>query len=278
MGRFTKIPQNTFNALQVGAGVLLKNFDVETAEYQDEDIICATTGGINPACTPTFSDYGEDVDNCPNNTLELKQIDGYDCTFGFTSLGTTVELIAMSIGAAIIDKEHNKVTPKTTLARSDFKDIWWVGDRADGGLVAIKLMNALSTGGFSLQSTKDGKGQISVTMTGHVSIDAQDVVPMEFYSADPPIGKLTVTSSEGSSSGQTKITVTPPKSDNENVYKYKLSEQKETVKYGDDMSAWTDWDGSEEIDAAENTHITVTECKKDKTAISVGDATVNAME
>ena len=46
---------------------------------------------------------------------------------------------------------------------TDFSDIWWVGDRSDGGLVAICLRNALSTGGFSLQTTKNGKGQIAVT-------------------------------------------------------------------------------------------------------------------
>lgn len=278
MGRFTKIPESTFNDLQVDAGVLVKKFDLETQEVKDEDIICATTGGINVTCTPSFTDYGEDVDNCPANMLELKRIDSYECTIGFTSLGTSLELLKMALGAALIDTENRKVTPNPTLVKADFIDLWWVGDKADGGLVAVHLLNALSTGGLSLQTTKAGKGQISVTMTGHVSIEAQDVVPIEFYSTLPPIGKLTVTSSEGSSLGQTKITVTPPKSDNENVYKYKLSEQKETVKYGDDMTAWTDWDGSEEIDAAESTHITVAECKKDKTAISVGDATVNAAE
>ena len=47
--------------------------------------------------------------------------------------------------------------------------------------VPIRLINALSTGGFSLQTTKNGKGQLSVTLTGHVSIDAQDDMPMEFY-------------------------------------------------------------------------------------------------
>jgi hypothetical protein len=48
-------------------------------------------------------------------------------------------------------------------------------------LVAICLKNALSTSGLSLQTTKDGKGQISVSLSGHYSITEQDVVPMEFY-------------------------------------------------------------------------------------------------
>ena len=55
----------------------------------------------------------------------------------------------------------------------------------DGGMVAVCLKNALSTGGFTLQTTQNGKGQVSVELTGHVSIDAQDTMPMEFYSAAP---------------------------------------------------------------------------------------------
>jgi len=46
-------------------------------------------------------------------------------------------------------------------------------------------MNALSTGGLSLQTTKNGKGQVQIELTGHVSINAQDTMPMEWYSADP---------------------------------------------------------------------------------------------
>lgn len=180
MGKFTKIPENTFKELQVDAGILLKNFDPATGEFKMEDIICATTGGIAPTCTPTYSDYGEDVDNCPANMLELKHIDSWECTLGFTSLGTSPELLRLALGAATVD--GNKVTPKMSLDKTDFQDIWWVGDKADGGFVAVRLIKALSTGGLSLQTTKSGKGQISVTLTGHFSIDAQDVVPMEFYS------------------------------------------------------------------------------------------------
>ena len=184
MGKFTKIPQNTFEGLQLDAGVLLKTFNPTTAAAPaDEDIICATTGGISVSCVPTYSDFGKDVDNVPNNMKELKHLDGWECTMSTTGLGTTPELIRLALGAA--DVSGNKITPRRDLKQTDFSDLWWVGDRADGGMVAVKLMNALSTGGFSLQTTKNGKGQISIEIMGHVSINAQDVVPMEFYSADP---------------------------------------------------------------------------------------------
>lgn len=185
MGRFTVIPENTFNGLQLDAGVLLKRFNpANPVAPADEDIICATTGGINPSCVPTYSDLGEDVDNVPVNMKELKHLDSWECKISTTSLGTTPELIKMALGCADIDAETSAIVPRADLAQTDFSDIWWVGDRADGGLVAIQLKNALSTGGFSLQTTKNGKGQIAIEITGHVSINAQSVVPMVFYSMD----------------------------------------------------------------------------------------------
>ena len=192
MGRFTVIPQNTFEGLQLDAGVLLKTFDPATgAAPKDEDIICATTGGINVSCTPTYSDLGEDVDNCPVNMKELKHLDSWECKMSFTSLGTSPESIRLALGAADVSASTGKITPRRALDKADFSEIWWVGDRADGGLVAVRLMNALSTGGFSLKTTKSGKGQVSVELTGHVSIDDQDTMPMEFYSMGPKPGEET---------------------------------------------------------------------------------------
>lgn len=186
MGRFTVIPQDTFEGLQLDVGVVLTNFDpAHPTDWADRDIVCATTGGINVSCVPTYSDLGEDVDNCPVNMKELKHLDSWECKFGFTSLGTSPESIRLSLGAADITAQTGKIVPRRDLKQTDFKDLWWVGDRADGGFVACKLINALSTAGFTLQTTKNGKGQTTVELTGHVSIEAQDVMPMEFYSIDP---------------------------------------------------------------------------------------------
>ena len=181
MGRFSKLPIESFDEFQIDAGVLLKSFNPESPELVDSDIICATTGGINPTCVPTYSDMGEDVDNCPVGMMELMNLDGWETTLGFTALNTTPEVIRMALGAADIGSSNGKITPRRDLKDTDFADVWWVGDRSDGGLVAIRLINALSTSGFSLQTTKNGKGQIAVTLAGHVSIQEQDVVPMEFY-------------------------------------------------------------------------------------------------
>lgn len=183
MGTFTVIPQSTFEDMQLDAGILLKSFDPAQPAVVDANIITATTGGIQITCQPTFSDLGEDVDNVPNNMKELKHLDSWDCSLSTTALGTSPELIKMTLGCADIDgTDTTKIVPRAELEQTDFSDIWWVGDKADGGFVAVQILNALSTDGFSLQTSKNGKGQTSLTITGHVSINAQSVVPMVFYS------------------------------------------------------------------------------------------------
>lgn len=188
MGRYTVIPTNAFDNLQMDAGILLKNFDIETAisgglGFSDADIICATTGGVNPTAKPTYSDFAEDVDNAPTNLKEFKHLDGWEVALATTGLGTSPELIQMALGAADI-VDGTKIVPRKQVALADFKDIWWVGDKADGGFIAIQILNALSTDGFSIQTTKNGKGQLALNISGHVSLQAQDVVPIVIYSID----------------------------------------------------------------------------------------------
>ena len=188
MGTYTKIPQDTFNGMQLDAGILLYNFNIEdaisgtSAGFADEDFICATTGGVTAECKAEYSDLAEDVDNAPTNVKEFMHLDGWTCNLQFTSLSNDPEGIKLALGAA--ERDGAKVTPRRNLKQGDFGDVWWVGDKANGGFVAIHLMNALSSEGFSLKTEKAEKGQIDVTLTGYVSLAQQDVVPMEFYSVD----------------------------------------------------------------------------------------------
>ena len=187
MGAFTRIPSDTFEQIQTDAGILLYSFDPSApGTVKDEDIICPTTGGITAACVPAYSDMGEDVDNCPANLLELKHLDSWDCSLQFTSLGTSPKSIRLALGAADVGWTYTThiIQPKI-IKLEDAQDVWWVGDWADGGMVAVCLKNTLSTSGFSLKTTKSGKGNTSVTLTGHVTVDTQEKVPMEFWSAGP---------------------------------------------------------------------------------------------
>ena len=190
MGRFAIVSTDAFDALQLDAGVLLTSFD-PTNPYvtpASEDILATTTGGVNPTCTPTYSDFGEDVDNVPNNMKEFKHLDGWEAAMAFSSIKFNAANTKWALGAAdteLLSNGVTKIAPRKDLKQTDFADLWWVGDKANGGAYAIKLLNALSTGGLNIQSTKNGKGTNQITVTGHVSIDAQDVMPMEIYDIPP---------------------------------------------------------------------------------------------
>ena len=185
MSAFNKVSSEVFDNLQLEAGMILKTFDPDNpVAPTDTDIICATTGGVNPTCVPTTVDYGEDIDNVPTNTKELLQITAWECKLAFTALDMTADTIKLALGAADKTVATNKATtiiPRMKVKPEDFQDIWWVGEIAGGGLAAIELIDAFSTGGFNLQTGKASKGQLSVELTGYVSIDDVDTVPMGFY-------------------------------------------------------------------------------------------------
>ena len=181
--RFTQVKLDAFKEIQVETGVLVKNFNPANPVLDRADIICVTTGGITINAKPSYTDYFEDVDNVPNNTKEGKQVDDWECTATTTALDITTEGIKLALGAADIDlTDTTRITPRRDLKLSDFTDsIWWVGDRADGGFACCQILNVLSTDGFSLKTTKKGKGQVGLTLMGHYSINAVDTVPMNFY-------------------------------------------------------------------------------------------------
>ena len=186
--KYTKIPENTFQNIQLNAGVLLSSFTPSSATVSEEAIIGATTGGINFTATPTYIDFGEDIDNCPKNMKELKKLDSWEakCSGTFVTVDTAVA--KSLIGAADIGQsDTTKVTPRNDLAQADFSDIWIVGDYSDkngdtnGGFIAIHMMNALSTGGFQIQTADKEKGQFAFEYTAHYSMSAQGTVPFEVY-------------------------------------------------------------------------------------------------
>lgn len=180
---FTKIPEDTFKNIQLNAGILVKDFNPESLEI--DGLMGATTGGISFNATPTFEDFGDDIDNCPKNTKELKKLTEWGVTLSGTFVTITLDTAKTLVGAG--DISGNKIVPRKDVLAGDFDDLWWVGDYSDvntgatAGYCAVHMLNALNTGGFQIQSTDKGKGNFAFSFEGHVSMDAQDTVPYEVY-------------------------------------------------------------------------------------------------
>lgn len=184
--KFTQVATTAFQKLQLNAGVLLSEF-TPGSTLDKTKIIAATGGGITFEATPTYKDFGDGIDNVPLNTKELKKLDYFEAKMSGTAKTVDTAFAKMLVAAADVTSGTGKVTPRVDLAAADFSDIWWVGDYSDyngdtnGGYVAIKLINALSTGGFKVTSSDKDKGSFDFEFTGHYSMSDTSVVPFEIY-------------------------------------------------------------------------------------------------
>ena len=185
---YTQIPSTTFKQLQFNAGIITSSFTPGTATIDQSSILGATTGGISFTATPTYTDFGEDIDNCPKNMKELKKLESWEVKLSGTFVTVSSDLIKTLVGAAgKAAGVATKVVPRNELTSNDFNDVWFVGDYSDvntgesAGFLAIHVMNALSTGGFQLTTSDKAKGQFAFEFTGHYSMDKQNTPPFEVY-------------------------------------------------------------------------------------------------
>jgi len=185
--QFTQVPANTFDTLQMNAGIMADEFAPATGVVGN--ILGATTGGLTFNSNPEYEDFGEDIDNVPANTWQLKRVSRYDPAISGNFVSITAALAKMLSGAggfATGDETH--IVPSHKLVKTDFKDFWVIGDysainegAATAGYVAIHIMNGLNTAGFQWTTTKDGKGQFAFDIHGHYDLENIDTVPYEIY-------------------------------------------------------------------------------------------------
>lgn len=187
--RYTQIPADTFETLQMNAGIMLSDFDPTDGSFDSDDLLGATTGGLSFQDSMSFKDLGEDIDNCPKNMMELKMLEQHEVKISGTLVTMNPKTAHTLAAAADVDaQDESHIVPRNDLdVTKDFQDIWLVGDYSsnnegeNAGFVAIHLMNALNTGGFQIKTSDKAKGQFAFEFTGHYSMEAQDTVPYELY-------------------------------------------------------------------------------------------------
>lgn len=184
--KYTQVRADAFQTLQMNAGIMVNTFNTSTGEIGN--ILGATTGGFSFSSNPTYQDFGEDVDNVPPNTWQLKRIQYFDPAVSGTFLTVTAARAKDLVGAADVDStDATRVVPRNYLEEDDFADVWVIGDYSDvntgnnAGYLAVHLMNVLNTSGIQWQTNKDGKGQFSFEYHGHYDLTDIDTVPFEIY-------------------------------------------------------------------------------------------------
>ena len=175
----TQLPSDFADYIGLNAGVLLSEFSTEDWSVSRDNIVGATTGGVSFTDTPSWTDFGEDIDNCPKNMMELKQVDSREIKLSGTFVSADSDAFKTLVGTA--DVAEKVITPRDTLTTADFKDLWFVFDYGEDNAVALKLENVLSTGGLSIQTADKGKAQYSFEYTAHYSMADPTKVPYKVY-------------------------------------------------------------------------------------------------
>lgn len=119
-----------------------------------------------------------------------------------------------------------------------------------------------------VEATAEGNAVAGGTVT--VVAKQEEVEP------EPELILLNVTSAEGTNVGFTVITVNENTLEGDNKYVYSATETLPT--YNQDLSSWTAWNGTDEIEAATGTKICVAEVTSANLAVKAGVVTVTAKE
>lgn len=174
----TGLSSKTAQNLQLGAGIILKSKYVTGSTISSANILSATNGGITFTAQPTF--FTPTVDGMRENVKGAgKRITGYDVTLTFTAVEAEAEVLLKALGCADQDGTTGVITARHTINASDYMDLFVVAERGDGKLVQITIKNGMNTSGLSLQTTNDGNGGISFTITGNYDVSDLETPPFE---------------------------------------------------------------------------------------------------
>ena len=188
MAKCTKMNPDDFKHMTWDAGIIMDSFEPSTGTVTLSSIRWATTGDNSFSATRDLTDMGEDINNCPEGTMQLQRANAWQAQLSGTAVTITTAEVAEFLGNADIDtSDTTKIVPRTDLLLSDFKDKWLLVNYSEyngekkGGWVAIHLLNALSTDGFTGNFGKNANGQFPYTLRAFYDMDDMDTVPFEIY-------------------------------------------------------------------------------------------------
>lgn len=205
-GLTTALRADTFNNLQLNAGILLKNLSYDSvtdATALKTAIANIISGGSNPIGTLIGATRGGGSFNVTRE-MRTPEIDGM--RYGFKGsdfvdsadayLSTTLVEITpqnmqdlLSAGTtATPSGKKTTVKMNTAIGSSDYlTNICWVGDLADGQLVLICLKNAINTADFTFTYTDKGEGTLAAEFHARqANVSDYDNAPFEVVFFDLP--------------------------------------------------------------------------------------------
>lgn len=171
------VKTDTIENLEFEAGLILKNkFTTESAFNKDNDVLCATTGGIkvNIAQQKQVIKF----DGIMDNTAGIERVIGWTGSVQFSTKEVDADMVKLALGYA--KNTSGKITlNQGIIPTSEYTDFYILGKLGDGSWRQISLSKAMNVTG--LQETRNDKGEteIAFDLQAHYGIDTQDTAPIE---------------------------------------------------------------------------------------------------
>ena len=204
-GGTTALRADTFNKLQLNAGILLKDLNyssVTDSAALKTAIANIISGGTSPIGTlvgatrggGTFTVTREmrtpEIDGMRYGFKGSDFVDSVDAYLSTTLVEITADNVAdlLATGTATTSGKKTTITMATPITSSDYlTNICWVGDLADGQMVLICLKNAINTADFTFTYTDKGEGTLAAEFHARQATVADyDEAPFEVVFFDKP--------------------------------------------------------------------------------------------
>ena len=186
----TGLVANSFQNLQLDAGVFLKEFDYSqynstsalknaiSAAIGTDKCLGATRGGGTFTATPTT--HSIEADGKRYEFVGSTRYDSWEIKLSTTLLEVTADTFSLALGS--VKKTGSGVTKleiNTQPKAADYiNNLCWVGELSDGGMVLISLANAMNTSGANFTFSDKGEGTLPVEFTAYQSnVDDYDTAP-----------------------------------------------------------------------------------------------------
>ena len=200
-GLTTALRADTFDNLQLNAGVFLKNFTLTgtgaptNAGALKTAIVTAITAGNTLGATRGGGSFNvtkdrrtPDIDGMRYPFKNGEFVDSSDAYLSSTLVEATPENFKLALASATMTKTGNVTTIKMRTMPDDedyLTNLVWVGDLADGRLVCIELLNALNTADLQFTFTDKNEGTMGVEFHAHQdAVDSYDEAPFTVYFFD----------------------------------------------------------------------------------------------
>lgn len=193
-GHTTPLREETFEKLQLNAGIFIKNFTytsitnasalktaIASAITTGTNILGATRGG--GSFTVTREMRTPEVDGKRYGFKGDTFIDSVEAQLSTTLIEITPENLVNALGSAdaVTSGSKTTITLSTALDTTDYlSNLCWIGDLADGSYVLICLKNAINTADLTLTFSDKGEGTLPVEFHARqASVNDYDTAPFE---------------------------------------------------------------------------------------------------